>query len=260
MKAIRPRIYNRFQGRCGYCGVHLKIGDMTIDHIIPKSIFKETIINKKDIPYFLKHLTIKDVSHIDNLMCCCKICNAWKGTKTLSQFKKEITKSVDYIKKDFNFKIALKYNLLIENPQDVKFFFEELEEQNKLYILRYASLIDEKEIKRILSEDGVEVNSEFLVYNSIKEVIFNISFKEVKDTDDNIILSFVSKEKNNKKPISIIITFKRYNQVYFLNQGNIQINLKNKYRQDVNGDFNFSSLEELLEIIKSFKFRINNLS
>jgi len=260
MKAIRPRIYNRFQGRCGYCGVNLKIQEMTIDHIIPKSIFVETITSKKDIPYFLKHLTIKDVGHIDNLMCCCRICNAWKGTNTLTQFKKEISKSVDSIKKDITFKIALKYNLLIENPKDIKFFFEELEENNKIYILKYASLIDEQEIKKIFSEEGVKVNSEFLIYNSIKDVIFNITLKDIKDSGDNIILSFVSKEKNNKKPISIIITFKKYNNVYFLNEGNIEITLKNKYKKTIDGNFNFSSLEELLDVIKNFKFKINNLT
>lgn len=258
MKAVRQRIYDKYKGRCGYCGDYLKIKDMTIDHIIPKSIFIETILSKKNIPTFLKHLTTQDVSHIDNLMCCCKVCNAWKGTKHLNQFKKEITKSISYIRNDINFKIGVKYKLIIESEPDIKFFFEELQENKELYILSYASLIDERELQRIKDEDGLEVSSEYLIHNSIRQVIYNLRLRDIKNSENYKTLTFINKEKNNKKPITLIISFKKYNNIYFLNEGVLKVNLTNKYKQIINEEIEFNSKNNLLDIIKDLKNKINN--
>jgi hypothetical protein len=65
---------------------------MTIDHIIPKSKFKETILSKVGLPEFLKHLTILDVNDLDNLNPCCLVCNITKKTFSYDLFKKHFNK------------------------------------------------------------------------------------------------------------------------------------------------------------------------
>lgn len=33
-KAERQQVYEKYNGRCGYCGKHIELKDMQVDHII----------------------------------------------------------------------------------------------------------------------------------------------------------------------------------------------------------------------------------
>ena len=61
------RVYAKTEGKWAYCGVSLKEGEFTIDHIQPK--YKG------------------GSSCIDNLFLCCKSCNSRKKNRTLKEFR-----------------------------------------------------------------------------------------------------------------------------------------------------------------------------
>ena len=60
----RFRILNRANGKCEICG---KIGDLTVDHLIPVSKFEEN------------GLPIDELNLDDNLCALCAECNSGKG-------------------------------------------------------------------------------------------------------------------------------------------------------------------------------------
>ncbi len=37
-KQIREQVYQKYNGRCAYCGHEIAIKDMQVDHIIPKRL------------------------------------------------------------------------------------------------------------------------------------------------------------------------------------------------------------------------------
>jgi hypothetical protein len=115
---VRISTYNKFQGHCAYCGKY--------DHIIPKRNFHWHIKNKFRVPDFLKHLTEFDCNHPDNLFPTCRVCNNWKNTHCLEDFRKELQEQVPRLNlRSANYRIAKKYFLIKETLNPIIFYFEE---------------------------------------------------------------------------------------------------------------------------------------
>ena len=123
-QTIREMVYQKFDCRCAYCGEQIKLKDMQVDHVVPKSRFQSFIKNRW-VPSFLKHLTEFDCDHLDNLFPACRVCNKWKNDWDLGMFKSEIQQQVkrlfDY---SSNFRMAIRYNLIQETGNPVIFYFE----------------------------------------------------------------------------------------------------------------------------------------
>lgn len=68
--AKKQKIFEKYGGRCAYCGCALSIKKMTVDHIIPKAGSGGDGIN--------------------NLNPSCKPCNTLKGQMTLGEFKTHV--------------------------------------------------------------------------------------------------------------------------------------------------------------------------
>ncbi len=126
-KEIREKVHEKCLGSCGYCGDKIDYKAMQVDHIICQNEFVTHIKNQYRIPDFLKHLSETDVNHIDNLMPTCRFCNNWKGANSLDGFRKEMSEQLKRLN-DYsaNFRMAKRYNLLIEQPKDIIFHFESL--------------------------------------------------------------------------------------------------------------------------------------
>ena len=133
MKSQRQIIFEKFKGKCAYCGCEIHNGRMSkpniqrmeIEHIIPKERFFRNMHNGFHIPDFLRHLTPDDVEHIDNKFPSCRTCNRYKHTLTLEDFRRELSKQLERAKTDsFNFRMALKYKQVIEQPKPIVFYFE----------------------------------------------------------------------------------------------------------------------------------------
>ena len=63
VKFNRYNIFKRDKSQCQYCGLSFPKNELTIDHIIPKSLGGKTIWS--------------------NVVCCCTRCNRKKGSKNL---------------------------------------------------------------------------------------------------------------------------------------------------------------------------------
>jgi len=62
VKLNRRNIFARDKNHCQYCGKHFSTSELSLDHLIPRSL--------------------GGVSSWDNLVCCCVRCNAHKGGRT----------------------------------------------------------------------------------------------------------------------------------------------------------------------------------
>lgn len=126
-KEFRHKIWNKFGGRCAYCGEDIAYKDMEIDHVIPRQEFYNRIVNKFRIPEFLSHLSEHDVDHPDNLFPACRVCNRWKKTFDLELFRRELQEQIDRLNKySSNYRIAKKYGLVEEANINVVFYFEKI--------------------------------------------------------------------------------------------------------------------------------------
>ena len=96
------KIFNRFNGRCAYCGSELTIKDMTVDHIIPKR-------NGGNNKY-------------KNLFPACKSCNHEKGHLFINAYRRHKKTLVLH-----QLIIAEAYGLVEKMPSEhnrLKFYFE----------------------------------------------------------------------------------------------------------------------------------------
>lgn len=124
-KKHRLEVYDKFDGRCAYCGEHFQITGMHIDHIISQLNFKNFVANKIHIPNFLEHLTVSDLHHKDNLFPACRVCNGWKSTYHLELFRHELEEQIKRLNaRSANYRIAKKYGFITENKIKVIFHFE----------------------------------------------------------------------------------------------------------------------------------------
>lgn len=110
---IRQKVYEKCNGRCGYCGCELTISRMQIDHIWPQ---------------FSAHLRPGFSIHgLENLMPSCARCNRWKSTFPLDAFRREITLQIERLNKySANYRLARDFGLVKENGAGVEFYFEKI--------------------------------------------------------------------------------------------------------------------------------------
>lgn len=114
-KDIRLRVYNSYNGHCAYCGCKIEYKEMQIDHI--NSVYRSMIISGN----------IDE--NINNYMPSCRQCNFYKSTFVLEYFRERLsTILINNLRKQFNYKLALKYGLIQENIKPIKFYFEKIDE------------------------------------------------------------------------------------------------------------------------------------
>ncbi len=124
-KKQRLKIHKKYNGKCAYCGIEIKINEMQVDHIIPQYNFERHIKNNFRIPCFLKHLKESEVNHFDNLNPACRVCNKWKSAHDLELFRRELSEQIKRLNNySANYRIAKRYGLLSETPKPIVFHFE----------------------------------------------------------------------------------------------------------------------------------------
>lgn len=119
----RKKVFEKFLGKCAYCGSDISYTDMQVDHIEAKYLFR--LFGKKD------------PDHIDNLFPACYICNHRKRAESIEQFRKillilhthkafkrQCRKKNTEKKKQYILKLASQYLITPDNPFTGKFYFE----------------------------------------------------------------------------------------------------------------------------------------
>lgn len=104
MKINRELVYKKYDGRCAYCGRHIKYKDMQVDHFIPQAR--------------------GGTDDIENLMPACRMCNHYKRANSLESFRKMIESIPRKLKTNYIYKVGLAYMNIIENEKPIEFYFE----------------------------------------------------------------------------------------------------------------------------------------
>lgn len=121
-KQDRQRVYNKFNGRCGYCGRAIDYQAFQVDHIVPQA---RAYLFKKDDDYKARYKIRGDtVDSFENLMPSCRRCNHYKRSHSLETFRRLMKTIHKRLLKVYIFKVAIDYGIVEVNKFDGKFYFE----------------------------------------------------------------------------------------------------------------------------------------
>lgn len=69
----------------------------------------------------------QEINSIENYMPACRMCNFYKSTMSIEQFRKQIETLSERLEKIFIYRLAKKYGIVKENSENVKFYFEKVQ-------------------------------------------------------------------------------------------------------------------------------------
>lgn len=123
-KKDREIIYNKYNGKCAYCGCELEKG-WHVDELLP--VRRNMKWNKEKNRYVwdgtCEH---PERLNIDNQMPSCPSCNINKHSLPLESFRDLIAGFINSLNRDSTqYKIAKRYGLVSETIKPVLFYFEE---------------------------------------------------------------------------------------------------------------------------------------
>lgn len=117
MKLDRQQVYDKYDGRCSYCGEQIELKQMQVDHLMPQ--YWLTLPNPK--------VTKEQVYCFENLMPSCRVCNKNKDTYPLETWREMLQTQVERIRKyQASFRVAERFGLVQEINKKVVFYFETL--------------------------------------------------------------------------------------------------------------------------------------
>ena len=111
-KKVREKVYNKYGGRCAYCGCTLQYKEMQVDHFAPVHLFGDNIKE-------------------ENLMPSCRMCNFYKNSLTISKFREQLGKITQRLNdREFIYRLGKKYGVIEENNKSITFYFESYDSDN----------------------------------------------------------------------------------------------------------------------------------
>ena len=119
-KQQREAVFNKYGGRCAYCGCELTLRTMQVDHI--KAVYTSSLENDG--------VETQD-DNLENLNPSCRQCNFYKGTLDIEQFRNKIkTTLYETCQNTFQAKLAKKLGMMKVTQFD-KFYFEKINDRNR---------------------------------------------------------------------------------------------------------------------------------
>lgn len=118
-KAIRQAVYDRYDGRCGYCGCKISMKEMNVDHIDP------VYLREADPD------GAASLNDISNLMPACRMCNFYKSTFGIEKFRENLKTIPERLEKVFIYRLAKKYGIIKETDVPIEFYFEKHKERKE---------------------------------------------------------------------------------------------------------------------------------
>lgn len=104
-KKERQTVFDKMKGHCAYCGCEISLDEMQVDHIMP--------------------LRKGGLDELENMLPACRSCNHYKSTLTVQQFRETVERMPYRLERDnATFRNAVRFGLVVSNPNDVTFFFE----------------------------------------------------------------------------------------------------------------------------------------
>ena len=116
MKIDRETVFQKYKGKCAYCGQPITMKSFQVDHIIPKERWHQ---------HRALHILGLELDGIENLNPTCRICNNWKHSFELEEFRKELQRQVERARQySRNFRMAERYGMIVETGKLIRFHFE----------------------------------------------------------------------------------------------------------------------------------------
>lgn len=114
-KKVRQAVYQKYGGRCAYCGREIAYKDMQVDHFLP-----------------LRAWGIEDAGTdaIENLMPACRMCNHYKRANSLETFRRYIQEIPCKLRNNYIYKVGVVYGNVVENVKPIVFYFERKDADN----------------------------------------------------------------------------------------------------------------------------------
>lgn len=122
-KKDRQIVFDKYNGKCAYCGCELVKG-WHADHVEP--IVRDSKWNR-DKGRFEQIGTCRKPENetLENYNPACASCNIQKNSFTVEQFRSNIKQFVNSLNQySTQYKFAKRYGLVIETDIEVKFYFE----------------------------------------------------------------------------------------------------------------------------------------
>lgn len=121
-KHERQIVFDKYGGRCAYCGCELQKG-WHADHLEPCRRLKKWVNGR----WIDDGFSNPGANHIDNLNPSCPSCNINKHSDDIETFRERIKKFVSSLNNySVQYTVAKKYGLITETNNPVVFYFETL--------------------------------------------------------------------------------------------------------------------------------------
>lgn len=138
-KADRQKVFNKYGGKCAYCGCELEKG-WHLDHVEPVCrIYEDELVTKTKKNHageeysFKEHVTkYKGMAYahldtVENALPSCASCNINKHGDSIEGFRSSIKGYLNSLNlRMVQYKMVKKYGLVKETGIDVMFYFETL--------------------------------------------------------------------------------------------------------------------------------------
>lgn len=165
-KVIRQKVYEKYGGRCAYCGMPIDIKDMQIDHREPKAWGGE--------------------DNIENYEPSCRLCNHYKRANNLESFRLWLLGGiVDRLRQNYIFRVAERFGIVKVNGWKYKFFFEggepaeEKKESTLKEVIQRRIGVCQKNIEALKKDDAFEA---ICIQNHYIDAYQNV----LKDLENNL--------------------------------------------------------------------------
>lgn len=127
-KSERKIVFDKYDGKCAYCGCELQKG-WHVDHVEPCRRITETVQVKGKWMFTEKVIGYANpkANHIDNYMPSCPSCNINKHGDTIEGFRESIKGYLRSLNlRIVQYKMVKKYGLVLETEDEVVFHFEKV--------------------------------------------------------------------------------------------------------------------------------------
>lgn len=113
-KKKRILVWEKYNHHCAYCGCELDYKDMQVDHI--ESVYATSMQNG---------WIDTQNDDLSNLMPSCRMCNYYKQANDIEGLRRNLQNMLmRNVRRPFDYRLAVKYGLVVENIHPIKFYFE----------------------------------------------------------------------------------------------------------------------------------------
>jgi len=124
-KEERQAIFDKTNGRCGYCGETLKKG-WHMDHMKP--ILRESKWDRNKQRFVTTGEIERPENDVfENKIASCPSCNTRKGSESIEGFRNGLLRITEMLDRDSTiYRFGIKYGLIKETGVKIVFYFETL--------------------------------------------------------------------------------------------------------------------------------------